>query len=94
MVGSRSVRMMPIKMNLGGSAVNGIPDIIQHGVNGWLCEPKDPDDLASKVLLALEDEVSSEVVAQAVATASRNEWSQVAEEYAATFRRVLGGDTR
>jgi glycosyltransferase involved in cell wall biosynthesis len=77
-----------------GSAVNGIPDIIQHGINGWLCEPKNPGDLASKILLALQDEGSSEVVAQAVATASRNEWSQVAEEYAEAFRRVLGGDTR
>jgi glycosyltransferase involved in cell wall biosynthesis len=29
------------------------PETIDHGVNGWLCNPKDPVDIASVILEAL-----------------------------------------
>lgn len=64
-----------------GSAVDGLPDIIRHGENGWLCRPKEPDDLAAKVLLALDNPNAREVIERALATAGRNDWSNVAAEY-------------
>ena len=35
--------------------VGGIPEAIQHGVNGLLCEPRNPTDLAEKVCALIED---------------------------------------
>jgi glycosyltransferase involved in cell wall biosynthesis len=33
-----------------GSRVGGIPDIIKNGINGLLAEPKNPTDLAEKII--------------------------------------------
>ena len=30
------------------------PETIDHGVNGWLCDPLQPESIANTVLLALE----------------------------------------
>jgi glycosyltransferase involved in cell wall biosynthesis len=34
--------------------VGGLPEVIEEGVSGFLCEPKDPDSLAGAVIKALE----------------------------------------
>jgi len=72
-----------------GSAVDGIPDVIRHGENGWLCREKDAKDLAEKILQALADPLSTAITAQAQETASRFDWSCVAERYWQTFTRLL-----
>jgi glycosyltransferase involved in cell wall biosynthesis len=71
------------------SDVNGLPDVIRHGENGWLCRQKDPEDLAKKVLMALEEPDSSEILTRALQTAESLDWSQVAENYLETFNRLL-----
>jgi glycosyltransferase involved in cell wall biosynthesis len=71
------------------SAVDGIPDVVRHRRNGWLCREKDPDDLAEKIIDALQDPDSSEIVRSAVATAALYDWSQVAKNYTECFRAVL-----
>lgn len=45
-----SVGVPVIATKIGGPA-----EIISYGVNGLLCEPKDPQDLAQKISLLLED---------------------------------------
>lgn len=37
------------------TAVGGIPELIQDGVNGLLCPPRDPDCLAEKIIALIED---------------------------------------
>jgi glycosyltransferase involved in cell wall biosynthesis len=37
------------------TAVGGIPELIQDGVNGLLCPPRDPDCLAEKIKTLVED---------------------------------------
>ena len=37
------------------TSVGGIPEIIEDGVNGLLCKPKDPDCLAEKIRLLIND---------------------------------------
>lgn len=37
------------------TAVGGIPELIEDGVNGLLCEPRDSDCLASKLITLIED---------------------------------------
>jgi len=71
------------------SAVDGIPDVVEHGVNGWLCREKDPEDLAAKILLALADPDPSEMRQAALATGRRFDWQEVANEYLEIFRRLV-----
>jgi glycosyltransferase involved in cell wall biosynthesis len=71
-----------------GSAVDGIPDVIRHGENGWLCREKDPADLAEKILTALDDPQSSGIPDQSLDTANRFAWSEVAARYLEAFESV------
>jgi glycosyltransferase involved in cell wall biosynthesis len=71
------------------STVDGIPDVIHHGENGWLCRPKDPMDLAEKILAALEEPAGSEISRRSRETAERFDWPEVAARYLDEFRRVV-----
>ena len=70
------------------SAVDGIPDVIRHGENGWLCREKDPADLAEKILTALDDPPASPIARRSSETARRFDWSEVAGHYLEAFERV------
>lgn len=70
-----------------GSNVDGIPDVIRHAENGWLCREKDPDDLAEKLLMALDCD-RNRISEAAVASAKKHDWQQVASNYLAWIDRV------
>ncbi len=72
-----------------GSRVNGIPDVIVDGENGWLCEPKNSADLAEKILLALNSPKAESIVDSALKTSVRHSWKQVAENYLEQIYKVL-----
>ncbi|QDV71420.1 Glycogen synthase [Rosistilla carotiformis] len=73
-----------------GSRVNGIPDVIRHTENGWLCNEKDPADLAEKLQLALAcDRPKMRIAAEA--TAQNYDWQQVAGNY---MQRIQQADIR
>ena len=55
-------------------------EAIRHAENGWLCREKDPDDLAEKLLTALDCD-RKQIAEAAVATAAMHDWQQVAENY-------------
>ena len=40
---------MAASLPLVGTNVGGIPVLIKEGVNGYLCEPENPQDLAEKI---------------------------------------------
>ena len=44
---------MAASLPLVGTRVGGIPTIIKEGINGYLCEPKNPEDLAKKIDMLL-----------------------------------------
>jgi len=71
------------------SAVDGIPDVIHHAQNGWLCRAKDPDDLAEKIILALHDQTPSSIIQEARETADRFDWSKVADRYIEVINTLL-----
>ena len=45
---------MASSLAIVGTKVGGIPEIIKDGINGFLCEPTDPKDLARKIDKLLE----------------------------------------
>jgi len=71
-----------------GSAVDGIPDVLRHRENGWLCRPADPEDLAEKILVALEDATPSRAVEEAARTAAGQDWREIATRYEGAIRRL------
>ncbi len=73
------------------SDVGGIPDVVRHGENGWLCRSRDPSDLARKILTALADPVSSGVRPSAVETARQNDWQEVAKSYKDCLNKLADG---
>lgn len=73
-----------------GCAVDGIPDIIRDGENGWLCREKDPIDLAAKILAALDDRPSiADMGRRATETAEGFDWKKVSQTYLDAFRGRL-----
>lgn len=83
------VEAMSTGVRVVASAVDGIPDIIRHNDNGWLCREKDADDLAEKIVLALEDPTPSKITIAARETSSRFAWPQVAKNYMTCMHRLL-----
>jgi glycosyltransferase involved in cell wall biosynthesis len=87
------VEAMSAGVRVVASAVDGIPDVVRHGENGWLCREKDPEDLAEKILDALADPPGSVVERGIVETAERFSWPRVAQRYHETFERLLADPT-
>ncbi|MGI8684197.1 MAG: glycosyltransferase family 4 protein [Acidimicrobiales bacterium] len=54
-----------------GCRVGGIPEMVEHGVNGWLVPPHRPDALAAAIRSALDDPGYADVRRRARASAER-----------------------
>jgi glycosyltransferase involved in cell wall biosynthesis len=72
------------------TATGGIPELLRHGENGWLCRDRDPADLADKLLLALADAHESQVPRLARESALPFAWPRVAARTHAIFAEVSG----
>jgi len=75
------------------TATGGIPELLRHGENGWLCRDSDPDDLADKLLAALADPVDSGLAQLARASAEPFGWPRVAERTLEIFEAVRADRT-
>jgi len=87
------VEAMAAGVPVVGSRVDGIPDVIRSGKNGWLCREKDPQDLADKILSVLNAKDQSAVIKGALETARLHDWKQVAENYMSCLRNMLPAAT-
>ena len=65
----------------------GQAEFIEHGVDGWLCEPGDVEGLAAGVRWALENRQSAGEAARK--KAERFTWNNAAAIYADVYRRAL-----
>jgi glycosyltransferase involved in cell wall biosynthesis len=73
-----------------GSAVGGIPSVIQDGYNGFLVPPSDPNVLAATIRRALNDEdVLREMGNNGRTFAEEHDWCVVAEQTENVYRRAL-----
>ena len=74
------IEMMAAGLPVVGSDVDGIPDVIDDGRNGWLARPADAADLSATILQALESD-DHEVRESALTTAASHDWAEVALAY-------------
>lgn len=82
------VEAMAAGCRVVASAVDGIPDVVRHEENGWLCREKDPVDLAEKILDALSGESAEGMAQNALRTAAEYDWAQVAQHYCEVMDRL------
>jgi glycosyltransferase involved in cell wall biosynthesis len=72
---------------LVATSSGGIPELVRHGENGWLCRERDPGDLAEKLLAALADR-SPGRAPRAREAARALDWERVADRYLEVMRRA------
>jgi len=69
-----------------GTRVGGVPEVITSDEYGLLVEPANPDDLAEKILVALDQEWDREAI---LAYAERFTWENIAEEIVKVYKKVV-----
>ena len=72
---------------VGGNRA-GIPDVVEHEVNGLLVDPDDPDELARALVRILSDRALAERYG-AAARRTGEEWGVTPAEYAAKVRALV-----
>jgi len=70
-----------------GTKVGGVPEVIMSDEYGLLVEPADPEDLAEKILVALDREWDRDAI---LAYAERFTWENIAKEIVGVYEQVLG----
>lgn len=68
-----------------GTDVSGIPDVVKHGYNGVLVEPKNPRRIALGIIDLLGSEKLEAMGEAARETAKNYSWSSVAAKYVALY---------
>ena len=59
-----NLEAMACGLPIVASKVGGLPEIVKNGVNGFLVEPKNPEQISDKVLLLLGDDVLRERISK------------------------------
>jgi len=70
------------------SRVDGIPDLIVDGENGFMAQPGDAKDLAHQIIRALRRNDWQRFSNAARRTAEQYDWAYIATRYAETFRAI------
>jgi len=69
-----------------GTRVGGVPEIITSEDYGLLCEPKNPEDLAEKILISLGKEWDREKIRK---YAEQFTWEKVARQVVDIYKKLL-----
>jgi glycosyltransferase involved in cell wall biosynthesis len=74
-----------------GSAVGGVKDLVEEGVNGWLVPPDDPEAAAAAIARLADEGLRAEMGRQSrVRAESLLSWEGVASSYLSVYREVCG----
>ena len=83
---------MAAGLPLVGTKVGGIPELIQNGVNGYLCQPLDPKDLAEKIDMLLSENLPSYGKNSRQMVEKHFDWSQIAQKTYDAYRTIASQD--
>lgn len=72
------------------SRVGGIPDIIKDGENGVLIEPENPEQLAEKIELFINDNIFRKKLSEnALSTIGNFDWNHIVKKYIEIYKKFL-----
>ncbi|HTW93707.1 MAG TPA: glycosyltransferase family 4 protein [Tepidisphaeraceae bacterium] len=78
-----------------GTMMGGIPEAVEHNLNGLLVPPNDPASLAAAIRSLASDAVRRGAMAQAAkARAAEFCWSSITQKYLAAYLRVMRASRR
>jgi glycosyltransferase involved in cell wall biosynthesis len=80
---------MAASLPLVGTEVGGIPELIHNTVNGYLCRPADPKDLALKIDSLISGDLREMGKASRKMVEERFDWQRIAEQTLAGYREYL-----
>jgi glycosyltransferase involved in cell wall biosynthesis len=80
---------MATSLPLIGTRVGGIPDLIEEGNNGFLCDPADDEDLAKKINSLLETDLKALGAYSRQMVESEFSWPRIARRTLAAYETVL-----
>ena len=72
--GLAALEAMACEVPVVASHVGGLPEVIEHGVSGFLHAPEALDEMAESAVLVLQDAAKHHAVAQAACARVRNEF--------------------
>lgn len=80
---------MAASLPLVGTKVGGIPELIENGVNGYLCRPADPKDLAKKINNLLLENLRSFGNKSREMVEQNFDWQKIAGKTIEAYKLVL-----
>ena len=91
--GLAALEAMACEVPVVASNVGGLPEVISHGVSGFLRDPGDLDGMAGDAIALLTDPVLHRRIADAARTRVRDEFciDRVVPMYERYYERVLAG---
>ncbi len=80
------VEAMALGLAVVSTSVGGIPYLIQHGINGLLCKPGNPEEMANQILTLFgSSDLYSKITRQALSTAHSLDWPGVQKKWEEFF---------
>jgi glycosyltransferase involved in cell wall biosynthesis len=80
---------MAAGLPLVGTKVGGIPELIKEGVNGHLCHPADPADLAKQINALMSEDFRTMGKNSRKMVEKQFDWQQIAGKTLAAYRFIL-----
>jgi glycosyltransferase involved in cell wall biosynthesis len=84
---------MACEVPVVASRVGGVPEVIDHGVTGFLHPPDALDEMAESGVMMLSDPVKHRAIAQAACARVRDDFcaEKIVPMYEACYQSVVGG---
>ena len=87
------IEAMALGVPVVASAVDGIPEVVEHGVSGLLVQEPDPQRYASAILHLLHDTAfANQIRAAASERVKRFDSARVIQQLEACYEQVLSGN--
>ena len=92
--GLAALEAMSCEVPVVATNAGGIPEVVEHGVNGFLSDVGDVDDMAHNALRILRDQTTYQRMGQAARRTAVDRFhpSLIVPQYLAAYRRLAGED--